>query len=331
MWFVDQAEISVAAGIGGNGSSAMAKPPGSRYPRRTGGDGGDGGAIVLVTDPHLTTLLDFQYRREFRADRGRHGSGNTRTGRRGAETVIRVPPGTVVRDAETGEVLGDLTGPREHLLIARGGRGGVGNARAARATPGRPGEQRRLRLELKLLADVGIIGFPNAGKSSLLARISTARPKIAPYPFTTLVPVLGVVAVDHEGAFVACDIPGLIEGAHAGRGLGSQFLRHIERTRLLLHVVEMDPAAAQDPATRLRRVNAELAAHRAELAGRPQCLVANKMDVPGAQDVLTRFRRGAEQPVYPVSCATGAGIAELIQEVWRRIEQLRPPLAGAAP
>jgi len=317
--FVDQAEVLVVAGAGGDGCSAMAKPPFSRHPRPSGGDGGDGGDVTLVADPQLATLLDFQFRHEFRAERGRHGRGNTRTGKRGADCLVRVPVGTVVFETETSRLLRDLTIPHDQLLVARGGRGGVGNAHAARATPGSPGEERRLRLELKLIADVGVVGFPNAGKSSLLTRISTARPKIAAYPFTTRSPVLGVVSVWTDESFVACDIPGLIEGAHDGRGLGLQFLRHVERTRLLLHVIDMAAVDGRDPLRDYTTLNEELAAYSPALARRPQLVAANKMDLPDAAANLKRFREQTGVPAIPISCATTSGIRELVQTVWRQL------------
>lgn len=322
--FVDQAQITVIAGTGGNGCSAMHKEPFTRYPRRSGGNGGDGGDVIFVADPQLSTLLDFHFRHEFHAGRGRHGSGNNRTGKRGTDAEIRLPVGTVVVDAEAGDLVRDFVIPYEQVVMARGGRGGVGNANARQATPGGEGARRRLRLELKLLADVGLVGFPNAGKSSLLARLSTARPKIAPYAFTTKTPVLGVVAVGDGASFVACDIPGLIEGAHEGRGLGIQFLRHIERTRLLVHVIDMAAVDGRDPVNDYRQLNCEMAAYHPGLAQRPQIVVANKMDLPQAQDHLTRLRAVAREPVAPISCATMTGIPGLVHTIWRRLQSVEP-------
>ena len=321
--FIDQADILVRAGAGGRGCSAMTKLPRHRYPSPMGGNGGDGGDVILLGDPQLSTLLDLQYRHEFRAGRGAHGSGNNKTGRRGADVVVHLPLGTMIYEAATNAVLHDLTRPSERVVLARGGRGGVGNANAPHATPGQPGEERRLRLELKLIADVGVIGVPNAGKSSLLSRLSTAKPKIASYPFTTKTPVLGVVDAGDSRAFVACDIPGLIEGAHAGRGLGDRFLRHIERTRLLLHVVDLASVDGHDPLACVAQINNELAAYNPILAGRPQLLVANKMDLPQAREALAAFRAKVGVPVFPVSCATGAGLPALIQATWRRLQTLQ--------
>ena len=321
MWFVDHAKIAVKAGDGGRGCSAFAQPPYTRFPYPDGGGGGDGGDVIVRTDHNIATLLDFQFRHEFSATRGGHGGGNRKTGRRGQDRVIRVPVGTVIREATSGDILRDLTQPDEEVMVALGGRGGVGNATAAEATPGQAGERRWLLLELKLIADVGLVGFPNAGKSSLLARISTARPKIAGYPFTTRYPVLGVVQVERWGSFVACDIPGLIEGAHEGRGLGIQFLRHVERTRLLVHVVDVAGVDGRDPCQAYARLNEELAAYSPRLRQRPQLVVANKMDLPQAQANLQTFRAAVPEPVIPISCATGAGVSELIETVWRRLQR----------
>lgn len=317
--FVDQTQIVVIGGAGGNGCSAMFKAPFSRYARPSGGNGGDGGDVILVADPQLATLLDFHFRHEFRSGRGRHGSGNNKTGKRGADCLIRIPVGTLVYDDQTGHLLRDFVTPFERLLVARGGTGGMGNANAAQATPGKPGDARQLRLELKLLADVGIVGFPNAGKSSLLARLSTARPKIASYPFTTRTPVLGVVSVNGDGSFVACDIPGLMEGAHEGRGLGMQFLRHIERTRILVHVIDMAAVDGRDPVASFQQLNGELAAYNPALSARPQVVVANKMDLPQAQEHLQRFQAQASVRAIPISCATSQGIRELIQAIWEQL------------
>jgi len=288
-----------------------------------GGNGGDGGDVILLGDSQLSTLLDLQYRHEFRAGRGGHGSGNNKTGKRGADVVVRLPLGTMIYEADTNVLLRDLTRPFEQVVLARGGRGGVGNANGPQAMPGQPGEERRLRLELKLIADVGLIGVPNAGKSSLLARLSTARPKIAAYPFTTNTPVLGVVEAGEGRTFVACDIPGLIEGAHMGRGLGIQFLRHIERTRLLLHVVDLASVDGHDPLACVAQVNGELAAYNPVLAERPQLLLANKMDLPQAQEALAAFRAKVGVPVFPISCATGAGLPAVIQAAWQRLQALQ--------
>ena len=326
MLFVDQAQILVKAGDGGRGCQAFAQPPYTRHPYPDGGSGGDGGRVIIRTDLNVATLLDFQFRHEFAAERGGHGGGNKKTGKRGEDCVVRVPVGTVIHDAETGAVLRDLTAPNEDVMIAAGGHGGIGNANAPHALPGGPGEARQLRLELKLIADAGLIGMPNAGKSSLLSRLSTARPKIAAYPFTTRYPVLGVVQVPGRGSFVACDIPGLIEGAHEGKGLGMQFLRHIERTRLLVHLVDMAAVDGREPVEAYRQVNEELAAYSPALRAKPQLVVANKMDLPEATTRLEEFRRVLGLDIgrmWPISCATGSGIPELLRGMAEALEALR--------
>ena len=335
MWFVDQAEIIVKAGDGGRGCASYAQPPYIRYPYPDGGDGGDGGDVVLMTDPNIATLLDFHFKHEFTAGRGRHGSSNKKTGKRGEELVIRIPVGTVVWDQEAGLVLRDFTRPGERAIVAAGGKGGLGNAtvparpgqrgwRDGEAQPSRPGERRRLKLELKLIADVGLVGFPNAGKSSLLSRISTARPKVGAYPFTTRYPVLGVVSLTGRGSFVACDVPGLIEGAHEGRGLGIQFLRHIERTRLLLHIVDLAAVDGRDPVDTYHQLNLELSASRASLEDRPQLIVANKMDLAEARANLPLFERSVPGTVWPVSCATGEGLGPLLEATWQALQPAGP-------
>jgi len=340
MRFVDLAKITVKAGDGGRGCSAFAQPPYTRFPYPDGGDGGDGGDVIVRADPNVATLLDFQFRHEFKAGRGGHGGANTKTGKRGQGCLIRVPVGTVIREAADGPALSDLTGSGDEVIVARGGRGGYGNASrstslrlasraksrdasraAAEATPGEDGEQRELILELKLIADAGIVGFPNAGKSSLLRRLSTARPNVGAYPFTTRYPVLGVVEAPGRGSFVACDIPGLIEGAHEGKGLGIQFLRHIERTRVLVHVVDLAGVDGRDPVDAYHGLNEELAAYHESLASKPQVIAANKMDLPAAREQLERFSRAVGGRVLPVSCATGEGIPALIEAVWEALQQ----------
>ena len=320
MWFVDHAQITVKAGDGGRGCSSFAQPPYIRYPFPDGGDGGDGGHVIAVADLNIATLLDFHFRHEFRAIRGGHGGSNTKTGKRGEDLVIRVPVGTVIRDSEAGGVLKDLTKAEGRVTLAHGGRGGLGNAAAAEAMPGTAGEVRRLVLELKLIADVGLIGFPNAGKSSLLSRISTARPKIGAYPFTTRYPVLGVVNIEKRGSCIACDIPGLIEGAHEGKGLGIQFLRHIERTRVLIHVIDAAAVDGRDPVASFHQLNGELSLYSAHLAHKPQIIAANKTDLPEAQDNLDRLRTELGGVVWPISCATGAGIPALLGALWEALQ-----------
>jgi len=293
-----------------------------------GGDGGDGGDVIVEADPNLATLLDFRYRKHFEAERGRHGEGGKRHGRRGRDVVIRVPVGTIVRDAETGEVLADLVEPGQRAIVAKGGKGGRGNARFATPThqtprewePGEPGEERWLELELRLIADVGIVGLPNAGKSTLLSRVSAARPKIADYPFTTLTPNLGLVRVDEGKSFVMADIPGLIEGAHEGKGLGHRFLRHIQRTRVLVFLVE---AMHPEPDADLQVLREELRQYDPELVGKPYLVALSKVDLVGPED-RERIRRFCEERGWlAISSVTGEGLDEFVRKVWEMLERER--------
>lgn len=318
--FIDTATIEVVAGGGGNGCASFYRDLFMRYRRPDGGPGGAGGDVVVVADSQLMTLLDAQYRKRFAAGRGRHGSSKGKTGAGGAACHIPVPVGTVIRDADTREVLADLDQPGASVVAARGGSGGRGNeGKPYQAMPGEPGEQRRLFLELKVLADVGLVGLPNAGKSSVLAKISTARPKIASYPFTTLHPVLGVVMDDEERRFTVCDIPGLIEGAHQGRGLGLDFLRHIERTKILVQVIDMAGSEGRQPEEDYATVLHELRQHHPQLLEKPRLIAANKMDLDGAREQLARFRAHVSEVVYPVSCQTGEGLPALIQGIRERL------------
>jgi len=320
--FIDEVRIYVKAGDGGNGCLAFRR---EKYVPRggpSGGDGGRGGDVHLVANDHVNTLLHLRYNPEHKAERGRHGEGSNRTGHEGHSVDVEVPVGTVVWDEATGDRLFDFTEPGQRYLAVRGGRGGKGNARFATSThqaptehePGKPGEERRLRLELKLLADVGLVGFPNAGKSTLISRISAARPKIADYPFTTLEPQLGVVKLDDFTSFVVADIPGLIEGAHLGHGLGIQFLRHIERTRLLAHLVDVSEASGRDPVHDFETVMQELASFSEDLAAKPMLVVATKMDAaqdPARVESLRKLARDHSLPFFTISSATGQGLEEL--------------------
>jgi len=328
--FIDEARILVKAGDGGNGCLAFRR---EKYVPRggpSGGDGGRGGDVVLVADEHENTLLKFRFNPEHKAQRGRHGEGSNRTGAEGCSIDVDVPVGTVVYDEATGERLYDFTESGQRFTVARGGKGGRGNARFATSThqapteheAGHPGEEKHLRLELKLLADVGLVGFPNAGKSTLIARISAARPKIADYPFTTLEPNLGVVQLENYRSFVVADIPGLIEGAHLGHGLGVQFLRHIERTRLLAHLVDVSEASGREPVHDFETVMEELANFSDELARKPMIVVATKMDV--AQDaarVESLRSLAAERglPYFEISGVTGLGIDALKRAMADRV------------
>jgi GTP-binding protein len=319
--FVDQVKIFVKGGDGGNGCVSFRRE--AKVPRGgpDGGVGGKGGDVVLVAVSHQNTLLPLRYHAEFRADRGSHGGPGNRTGRDGVALEVSVPPGTAARDATSGEALGEVLRDGERLVVARGGRGGRGNRsflsnrnRAPReAEPGGPGEERWLRLDLRLIADVGFLGLPNAGKSTLLSRLSAARPKVADYPFTTLSPVLGVVEQD-EQTFVAADIPGIIEGASAGAGLGLQFLRHVERTRVLLHVIDASGTNGRDPAADLALVRDEVRSYLPDLLERPQLVAATKRDLDAATDALAALERAASKlglEVIPVSAVTGEGLVRL--------------------
>ena len=332
--FVDEVSITVKAGRGGDGSCSFRREMFVPRGGPDGGDGGDGGDVVFTASQRLTTLLDLRYQRHYEAEDGRPGSGSNCTGRRGKSVHVLLPVGTVVYDLHTGHMLADLVADGDSVTVARGGKGGRGNSHFATSTNrvpthvehGTDGEAHELRLELKLLADVGLIGFPNAGKSTLIAAISAARPKIADYPFTTLVPNLGVVRYAEDRSFVVADIPGLIEGAHEGKGLGIQFLRHIERTSLLLHLIDVSEAAIQDPVDSFEVMRQELAAYDAALGQRPFAVVPTKIDALGDESRLTSLRgfcRRHKIPCVPVSSATRAGLAELITFVGQRIEQLR--------
>src|SRR5262245_18351451 len=328
--FVDEVEIHVEAGGGGRGCLAFRRE--KRVPRGgpSGGDGGPGGSIYIVASPHTNTLINFRFHPEFSADRGGHGEGSNRTGRTGNDLELEVPIGTLVYERDPQRLLADLAEEGQRVLVARGGRGGLGNARFATSTnraprkvqPGEPGEIKDLRLELKLLADVGLVGFPNAGKSTLISRISAARPKIADYPFTTLTPNLGVVKMSGDRSFVVADVPGLIEGAHRGLGLGHQFLRRPERTKVLVHVVDVSGASGRDPVEDLETVRRELTLFQPGFASRPQLVAANKMDaVDMAHDptrVLDLERRAAKlgQPLFRISAVTGAGVPDLLEAIW---------------
>lgn len=321
--FLDRAIINVYGGAGGSGAEAFRREKGVPWGGPSGGDGGRGGEVVLEVDPQLSTLLDYSYRQHYRAERGQHGEGSRRTGRAGHDLVLRVPPGTVVRDADSGERLGELLGPGDRLVVARGGEGGRGNASFATPThraprewePGEPGEERRIELELKLIADVGLVGEPNAGKSTLLAAISAARPKIADYPFTTTEPQLGVVQLSGQRSFVVADIPGIIEGAHEGKGLGLQFLRHIERTRTLVYLIPVDSPDPQAEYALLRR---ELASHSPALAAKPHCVVLTKLDLLDSDGEAPRLEALEAWGQFAISAVAGLALRGLLEALWER-------------
>jgi GTP-binding protein len=337
--FVDRVKIFVKAGDGGRGCASFRRE--SKVPRGgpDGGNGGRGGDVYLVAVSHQNTLLPLRYHTEWRADRGEHGGPSNCTGAEGADLLISVPPGTQARLEENGDSLGEVLAEGDRLLVAKGGRGGRGNRaflsnfnRAPReAEPGAVGEEHWLRLDLRLLADVGLLGFPNAGKSTLLSRLSAARPKIADYPFTTLSPVLGVVQASEDATFVAADIPGIIEGAHAGAGLGLQFLRHVQRTRVLLHVVDASGTSGRDPVKDLLAVREEVRAWDEELLGRPQLVAASKRDALSGEDplpALTETARGLGLDVLPISAVTGAGLPELKRRLLALVHAARLELTG---
>jgi GTP-binding protein len=327
--FFDNVKIHVEAGAGGDGCVSFRREKYVPLGGPNGGNGGPGGSVFLSADRRLNTLISFRGQRHFKAERGGNGQGQNKQGQKGKDITLSVPPGTLVRDADTGEVLGDLAAPDDRLLVAQGGRGGLGNAAFASPTNqapriaerGEQGESRWLILELKLIADVGIVGCPNAGKSTLLSAVSAARPKIADYPFTTLVPNLGMVSVDDRD-FVMVDIPGLIEGAHAGAGLGHDFLRHVERTRVLIHLLD---GVSESPLEDLDSINEELALFSAKLAAKPQLVVLNKMDLPQAQGLWPSVEEEMERrgtPACSISAATGAGVRQMLYRVLQLLDSL---------
>jgi len=328
--FIDEAEIHVAGGDGGDGCVSFRR---ERFVPRggpDGGNGGDGGSVFIVAEEGLDTLLDFRGRHHWRAERGRRGQGKNMHGRRGRDLYIKVPPGTLIYDRDTGVLLKDLVEPGVPVCVAAGGRGGAGNKAFATSThqaprefqKGQPGQERTLRLELKLIADVGLVGLPNAGKSTLLSRLSRARPKIADYPFTTLEPQLGIVEMPGYRRFVMADIPGLIEGAHEGRGLGDTFLRHIERTRVLIHLVDICPPQGS-PAEHYHVVRRELAKYSSALAVKSELVVANKIDLTHASEALAVFSAAIGQNVVPISAVTGTGLQAMLEQVWKMVESAR--------
>ncbi len=325
--FVDQVKIDVKAGKGGDGAVAFRREKFVPLGGPAGGDGGRGGSVILVVDEGLRTLMDFRYRHHFKANSGGNGQNKQMYGRGAEDTFVQVPPGTTVHDAETNELLGDLTEDGQQLVIAKGGRGGRGNmhfANARNSAPevaenGEPGEERSIQLELKVLADVGLVGFPSVGKSTLLSVVTSAKPKIASYQFTTLVPNLGMVQLDDGRDFVLADLPGLIEGASDGVGLGIQFLRHVERTRVVLHLIEMDDQTGRDPFEDYQQINHELETYDPKILERPQVIVATKMDLPGSSELLAEFRQklaaaGDTHEIFEISSITHQGVQSLMNK-----------------
>lgn len=334
MKFVDEATIRVQAGDGGNGCVSFRREKFIPYGGPDGGDGGDGGSVYLVADENVNTLVDFRHERDYRAERGQNGMGRNCTGKSGEDLLVRVPVGTQVVDDETGEPMGDLVAHGQQLLVAQGGFHGLGNTRFKSSTnraprqskPGTPGEVRRLRLELKLLADVGLLGLPNAGKSTFIRAVSSATPKVADYPFTTLYPNLGVVKVDYERSFVIADVPGLIEGAAEGAGLGIQFLKHLSRTRLLLHLVDVAPYDQTDPVDNVRKIERELEQYSDALAGQPRWLVLNKIDLLPEDERDARCQAVIEGldwqgPVFRIAAINKTNTQPLVYEIWDYLDQ----------
>jgi GTP-binding protein len=341
MDFVDQVKIYVKAGDGGNGVRSFRREKHVPCGGPDGGDGGHGGDVVLEATERMSTLLDLQFQQHHIAKGGGHGEGSNRHGRSAPSHVIRVPVGTIARELDTDDVLADLTEDGQRAIIAHAGRGGRGNARFASSTnrvptkcePGTRGEEHWLQLELKLLADVGLVGYPNAGKSTLIGAISAARPKIADYPFTTLVPNLGVVAVNEDQSFVIADVPGLIEGAHEGKGLGFQFLRHIERTSYLMFLVDVSEGVTLDPVESLQTLRQELKLYNPDLAKKPFAVAATKLDVAGECKNLKKLEahcRRRRLRLFPISAVTGAGLRPLIRFLGEQVAKLRTPLKKAS-
>ncbi len=333
--FIDEVIITVKAGDGGNGCLAFRREKFVPRGGPSGGDGGHGGDVVMVASEHHNTLLHFRFNPEHKAKRGRHGEGSQRTGRDGDSVEVPTPVGTIVYDAETGEKLHDFTKAGDRFVVAKGGRGGRGNQHFATSThqapteheDGKPGEERRLRLELKLLADVGLVGFPNAGKSTLISVISAAKPKIADYPFTTLEPNLGVVRGDDDRSFVVADIPGLIEGAHLGHGLGVQFLKHIERTRLLVHLVDVSEMSGRDPVHDFEVVMEELASFSEDLVHKPMIVVATKIDAaqdPARVKSIEKLAKKRKLPFFKISSVTGEGVEKLKRAMAEHVFAAQP-------
>ena len=334
MKFVDETMITVQSGDGGDGCVSFRR---EKYVPRGGPDGGDGGSggnVIFNATPRKRTLYDFHFKRHFKAENGRHGQGKQKTGRKGKDLIIEVPPGTLISHAESGRLLADLVRPEDSFIAAKGGRGGLGNAhyksstnRAPRASkPGEQGSTIELKLELKLIADVGLVGLPNAGKSTLIGAITSARPKIAAYPFTTLSPNLGVVHTGRSEPFVVADIPGLIEGAHSGAGLGIRFLRHIERTRMLVHLIDVDGIDARNPLQAYHTVNAELTRYSSALADKPQIIALNKMDLEGSLEKAAAFTKALQmQDVLTISAVGRTGLEQLTSRIISLLDRLHEP------
>jgi GTPase len=319
---IDQAKIYVEGGGGGKGCRSLFKDIFHRKGMPDGGPGGPGGDVIFQADTNLHTLLDFRYNQHYRAGRGAHGGSNHKFGKKGSDLLVKVPAGTVLVDADSALVIKDLAAPGDRVLVAKGGAGGKGNSRKQEATDGDPGEKKTVLLELKLVADAGVIGLPNAGKSTLVSRVSRSHSKIAPYPFTTKSPKLGVVSLD-GGHFVIADMPGLIEGAHSGKGLGDRFLRHIERTSVLVHVVDMLPLDGSDPAENFYLLENELKLYAESVYSKPRILAANKVDIPEARENLEEFIKKVPLEVFPISGVSVEGLEELLPAIYGKIKDVK--------
>jgi len=316
--FIDSAKINVKGGNGGKGCKSFYRDKYQRLGVPDGGDGGKGADIIIKADRNLLTLLDFAHHRHFFGAHGAHGSGNNKKGRNALDVILRVPLGTTIQDEATGSILRDLSVEGDQVIVAKGGAGGRGNRHRKEAEPGESGEDKILILDLKLLADVGVVGFPNAGKSTLISVISNAHPKIAAYPFTTTAPILGVASGTHK-KFVIADIPGLIEGAWQGRGLGDKFLKHLERTKALIHLIDMAGFEGRDPLDDYKKINQELKNYSKEIYKKPQVICANKMDLPKAKENLKRFKRAVKKPVYAISALEKTNLEELVDAVAKKV------------
>lgn len=319
--FIDQARIFVKAGSGGNGCNSFYRDKFVRRGKPDGGDGGDGGNVIIKAKKSIQTLLDFQYKRHFKAESGHHGSSNNKRGKRGKDLEISVPCGTIIKDTQAGLVLRDLFADGDNAIIAKGGKAGKGNSKGRMASPGEKGEEKDIILELKLIADIGIIGYPNVGKSTFISKVSSAKSKIADFPFTTKRPILGIVRHYDDRTLAFADMPGLIEGAHKGRGLGDRFLRHIERTRVLIHMIDISLFERKDPYKDLITINKELTLYGENLAHKKQIITLNKIDMPGAKDNIGLIRDKVDQEVFPISALTGEGIKELLDHIFNIVEE----------
>jgi len=314
--FIDQARIFVKAGSGGSGCNSIHRDKVNRRGRPDGGDGGDGGDIIIKAQIAIHTLLDYRYKRHFKAKSGYHGGSNNKKGKRGEDFVILVPCGTVIKDAETGLLLRDLVSDSDSVIIVKGGKAGKGNSRRREATPGELGEEKDITLELKVIADIGIIGYPNVGKSTFISKVSSAKSKVADYPFTTKSPILGIVRYNDDRTLVFADMPGLIEGAHKGKGLGDRFLKHIERARILLHMIDISLFERKDPYADYAAINNELKLYGESLLQKKQVVCLNKIDMPGAKNNINKIEGKIKEKIFPISAVTGEGVKELLDYIF---------------